>query len=289
LIAISGAGLKTGRRLQQRGGKFICDRGSSHQRYQERIVSDEFRRWGVDRQVTDMRDIVREEEIYAIADLITVPSSFAARSVVEMGVPTEKLRTIPYGVRLERYRRVGEPPKDRFEVLFAGSVGLRKGVPYLLEAFSRLQHSNKRLRVAGPIQDEIEAVLNRLPTENVEFLGSVPQEKMVELMSTSHVMVLPSIEEGLALVQGQALACGCPVIASTNTGGEDLFSDQVEGFIVPLRDSAAITQKLQQLADDPALQQRMSEAALARVQHLGGWSEYGDRWETILRELTGKS
>ena len=289
LVAISGAGLKTGRRLQAMGGRFVCDRGSSHQRYQERIVSEEFRRWGVERQVTDPRDIVREEEIYEVADVITVPSSFAARSFVEMGVAADKVRTIPYGVRLENYRRTGEPPKDRFEVLFAGSVGLRKGVPYLLEAFAQLKHPNKRLRIAGAVLDDIREVLKRLPTANVEFLGSVPQQELVELMSTSHVLVLPSIEEGLALVQGQALACGCPVIASTQTGGEDLFSDQVEGFIVPLRDSDAIANRLQQLADDPALQQRMSEAALARVRHIGGWAEYGDRWEKLLREITGKA
>ena len=70
----------------------------------------------------------------------------------------------------------------------------------------------------------------------MEFLGVVGQERLAELMSTSHVMVLPSIEEGLALVQGQAMACGCPVIASTNTGAEDLFTDGVEGFVVPIRD-----------------------------------------------------
>jgi glycosyltransferase involved in cell wall biosynthesis len=101
-------------------------------------------------------------------------------------------------------------------------------------------------------------------------------------------MVLPSIEEGLALVQGQALACGCPVLASTNTGGEDLFSDGVEGYIVPVRDVAALTERMQQLADDPALQQRMSEAALRRVRTIGGWDEYGDRWENLLSQLTGK-
>jgi glycosyltransferase involved in cell wall biosynthesis len=288
-IGISGSGLTTGRRLQKAGGRFICDRGSSHQRYQERIVSEEYRRWGVDRQVTDPRDIVREEKIYEMADLITVPSTFAARSFVEMGVPAEKLRTIPYGVRLENFRRVAEPPKDRFEVLFAGSVSLRKGVPYLLEAFAQLRHPAKRLRIAGAIQAETREVLKRLPMQDVELLGSVPQQQLVQLMSSSHVMVLPSIEEGLALVQGQALACGCPVIASTQTGGEDLFTDQVEGFIVPLRDPVAIALRLQQLADDPSLQQRMSEAALARVRLIGGWTEYGDRWEELLHELTGKA
>ena len=285
-IAISGAGLKTGQLVQQRGGKFICDRGSSHQRYQEQLVSSEYRRWGVDLPVSDIRDTLREEQIYEIADAITVPSRFAARSFVESGIPAEKLRVIPYGVRLERFSRTGAPPTNCFQVLFAGSVGLRKGVPYLLEAFARLRHPAKRLRIAGTIHPDIKGVLGRLPRENVEFLGPVKQDRMAELMSTSHITVLPSIEEGLALVQGQALACGCPVLCSTNTGGEDLFTDGVEGFIVPIRDIPALTERMQQLADDPALQSRMSEAALQRVQSLGGWEEYGDQWEVFLKEIT---
>jgi starch synthase len=172
--------------------------------------------------------------------------------------------------------------------LFAGSVGLRKGVPYLLEAFARVRHPAKRLRVAGALHPDLRMVLGRLPQQQVEILGAVPQPRLAELMSTSHVMVLPSIEEGLALVQGQALACGCPVLASTNTGGEDLFTDGVEGFIVPVRDVGALTDRMQRLADDPALQQKMSEVALRRVRSIGGWNEYGDRWEALLLELKGK-
>ncbi|WP_158944244.1 glycosyltransferase family 4 protein [Granulicella sp. S190] len=290
LIAISGSSLKTGREVQSRGGRLICDRGSSHQRYQEVIVSDEYQRWNVDRPVTDIRDILREEKIYALADAITVPSSFAARSFVEMGLPQNKIHVIPYGVRLEKFKPTGHPPADRFEVLFAGSVSLRKGVPYLLEAFAQLRHFNKRLRVAGPIHPDMKTVLGRLPQQQVEFLGALPQEQLAQLMSTSHVMVLPSIEEGLALVQGQALACGCPVLCSTNTGGEDLFTDGVEGFVVPVRDVAALTHRMQQLADDPTLQSQMREAALRRVSLLGGWEDYGDRWESLLKSLiTGDS
>ena len=285
LIAISGACLKTGREVQRRGGVFICDRGSSHQRYQEQVVQQEYRRWGVCRPVTDIRDILREESIYEIADAITVPSSFAARSFVESGLPPEKIHRIPYGVRLERFFRMGEPPADRFEVLFAGSVGLRKGFPYLLEAFAKVRHPAKRLRVAGMLHPDMKGILERLPLDRVEFLGTVPQQRLAELMSTSHVMVLPSIEEGLALVQGQALACGCPVLCSTNTGGEDLFTDGIEGFIVSIRDPQALTYRMQQLADDPALQSSMSEAALRRVRFIGGWSDYGDQWETLLKQM----
>ena len=287
LVGISGSSLATGLVQQARGARFVCDRGSSHQRYQEAIVREEFRRWGVQLPVSDIRDTLREEKIYEVADAITVPSSFAARSFVEQGVAREKVHVIPYGVRLENFRRTAEPPTGRFQVLFAGAVGLRKGLPYLLDAFSQLKCSNKVLRIAGAVQPEMKSLLARMPQESVEFVETVSQARLAELMSTSHVMVLPSIEEGLALVQGQALACGCPVIASTNTGGEDLFSDGVEGYIVPVADWRAILEKLQMLADDPALQQRLSEAALVRVQYLGGWKTYGDRWESLLDQLTG--
>jgi len=286
-VGISGTGLKTGRRAQQRGGKYVCDRGSSHIRYQDRILREEYGIWGVEREViVDPRMITREEAEYEEADAITVPSEFARRSFVEMGVPPEKLHRIPYGVRLERFRRVGEPPKDRFEVLFAGAVSLRKGVPYLLEAFAKLRHPRKRLRIAGGMDPLLQKLLPRLPQEGVEFLGPLPQDELARVMSSSHVMVLPSIEEGLALVQAQALACGCPLVSSQHTGGEDLFTDGVEGSVVPIRSPEAIVERLQQLAEDPALRQRMSEAALERVRHIGGWREYGERWAELLRQLT---
>ena len=286
LIAISGAGLLTGKHIQQRGAVFICDRGSTHQRFQQQIIAEEFRIWAVDRAVSDPRDTVREEQIYERADAITVPSTAAARSFVAMGVPAEKVHMIPYGVRLENFYPTAGSAPDRFDVLFAGAAGLRKGVPYLLQAFAELRHPHKRLRIAGAILADLKAVLARLPQDQVEFLGVVSQPRLRDLMSASHALVLPSIEEGLALVQAQAMACGCPVVCSTNTGGEDLFSDGVEGFIVPIRDSAALTARMQQLADDPALQQTMRAAALQRVQSIGGWSDYGDRWEQLLLRLT---
>ncbi len=290
LIGISGSSLKTGLLVQQRGGRFYCDRGSSHQRYQEELVSEEFRRWGVDAPVSDPRDTLREEKIYAMADGITVPSSFAARSFVAMGIPAEKVHTIPYGVRLENFRPTAEPRSDCFDALFVGGVGLRKGVPYLLQAFASVRHPHKRLRIVGAPSREIAPVLARLPQQHVEFLGLQPQPRVAELMSESHLLVLPSIEEGLALVQGQALACGCPVLATTNTGSEDLYTDEQEGFIVPIRDADALTDRMQRICDDPLLQQRMRAAALERVKSLGGWQTYGDRWEALLRSnLNGQT
>jgi glycosyltransferase involved in cell wall biosynthesis len=106
-------------------------------------------------------------------------------------------------------------------------------------------------------------------------------------MDRSHALVLPSVEEGLALVMAQAMACGCPVIATVATGAEDLFTDGVEGFIVPDRDVTALAARMQQLSDDQTLHSQMRAAALERVKALGGWDDYGDRWNKLLHAITG--
>jgi alpha-maltose-1-phosphate synthase len=287
-IAISGAGLATGRKVQADGGKFVCDRGSTHQRFQEQVLAEEYLRWGIAPNFPGPHIARREEEIYAAADAITVPSTVARRSFLAMGVSAEKIHVLPYGVRLDRFFCTAEPPPGSFEVLFAGQVSLRKGIPYLLEAFARLRHPHKRLTVVGSVQGDLRPLLATLPTGNVVFTGSIPQADLAKKMSASHVFVLPSVEEGLALVQGQAMACGCPVVATLATGAEDLFTDGREGFIVADRDVDALADRMQQLADDPTLRRRMSEASLERMTTLGGWDQYGEAWDRFLHTLTGK-
>jgi glycosyltransferase involved in cell wall biosynthesis len=290
LIALSGAALATGKEVQQRGGKFICDRGSTNRQFQNRLLREEYLRWKQDYTLEEVREMAREQLIYEQADAIVVPSQVARRSFLAEGFAPQKIHVIPYGVRLERFRKIGDPPSGpdaTFEVLFVGGISLRKGIPYLLQAFARLQHPRKRLRIIGAVPSAFKPFLATLPQDHVEFLGPLPQSELVAYMSTSHVMVLPSIEEGLALVQGQALACGCPIIASTATGSEDLFTDNVEGFILPIRDLDGLVDRMQRIADEPGLRDRMSTAALSRVQQIGGWTQYGDQWESLLHQITG--
>lgn len=285
LFALSGSGLKSGKAIKARDGRFICDRGSSHIRFQDLILRDEFSRWGDEFRGVDPRIIAKEEAEYESCDILTVPSSFAFRTFIEMGVPDHKLRIVPYGVDLRRFQQVGEPSRNRFEVLFVGRVSFRKGIPYLLEAFKRFSHPNKILTIIGSLTPEVKRYLiQNYPSENVCFLGQAPQPKLRHFMSRSQVMVLPSIEEGLALVQAQALACGCPVIGTTNTGAEDLFTNGVEGFIVPIRDAQSIAERLQELADNPEKRQAMSAAALTRVRDWGGWHVYGEQMSAIFQE-----
>lgn len=288
-VGISGIGLKPGRVAQARGGKYVCDRGSSHIRFQARILKEEHARWGLNDQPVHPTSISREEAEYAQADAITVPSEFARRSFIEMGIEPAKVFKIPYGVRLDRFQKTSDPPSDSFDVLFAGNVSLQKGVPYLLEGFARFKHPGKRLRIAGAVLPEMRSLLPRFSLDRVEFLGRLPQSELARRMSESHVMALPSIQDGFGMVMAQAMACGVPVIASEHTGGPDLFTDGVEGFIIPIRSPEAICDRLTQLADDSGMRQRMSEAALAHVRGLGGWSSYGSKYEKFLHGLASSA
>jgi len=281
-----------GRIVKARGASYICDRGSSHIRMQDEILACEYDIWGLPRDRIDPRIIDREEREYDTADIVTVPSKFAYRSFVEAGVPAAKLRLVPYGVNLTRFQRVGDADPAVFDALFVGGVSLQKGIPYLLQAFARVEHPLKRLTIVGHCERSMMNWLRERGLirdgDRVRFTGPMPQPELKQIMSRSHVMLLPSVQEGFGLVMAEAMACGCPVIATCNTGGEDLFTDAVEGYTVPIRDVDALAARMQALADNPQLQRRMSAAALARVMCLGGWSTYGERVAGLMEELVAR-
>lgn len=288
-VGLSGSALKLGERVQSQGGSYVCDRGSSHIRKQDELLREEYEHWGARYEPIDRRVVEREEREYSAADAITVPSQFVLRSFLEKGVPEQKLRLLPYGVNLERFNPVAPPDSERFDVLFVGGMSLRKGVQYLVQAYEKLNHPRKSLTFVGAPSKGLIELLRRkgLWPADAQILGHVPQHQLKEIMSRSHVLVLPSIEEGLAMVQAQALACGCPVIGTTNSGAEDLLVDGVEGAILPIRDVERLREALQALADDRRRRDEMSTAALSRVRGIGGWRQYGDQAVRIYQDLRG--
>ncbi|WP_161494599.1 glycosyltransferase family 4 protein [Caulobacter sp. B11] len=283
-MALSGSGLRTGLSVKRRGGVYICDRGSTHILFQKRILEQEAARFGAPAPMFSAKKIRRELAEYEAADAITVPSEFVRRSFIAEGVSPDKVHKVPYGSNIDAFFPSGGPPKDSFEVLFVGGISLRKGVPDLFSAFELLRHPRKRLTIVGSPTSET-PLITRLAPDGVRFVGHLSSANLKDIMSRSHVMVLPSVEEGLALVMGEALACGCPVVASENTGATDLFTDGEEGFILRARDADTFADRLQRLADDPNLQGRMARAARMRMTTLRGWGAYGDQMISLYKQI----
>jgi glycosyltransferase involved in cell wall biosynthesis len=238
-------------------------------------MSDECDRFGVAPRPPDRRVVDSQIAEYELCDLVFVPSELNRRTFIERGVLAAKVCRVPFGVNLEAFRPVAKKD-DIFRVLFVGQIGIRKGISYLLEAIAGLNLPRFELCLAGTIMPEGQQFLKRYEG-TFRYLGVIPHPELRELYSQASVFVLASIEEGLAYVQAEAMACGLPVIATTNTGAEDLFSDGVEGFIVPIRDPEAIREKVLLLYDNPELLSEMSQAALRRVREIAGWDQYGER------------
>ena len=262
---LSSFGLKSQQIAKKRFGALtVCDRGSAHILYQDEILSEEHDRWGVPYSPIDRRIVDRELQEYEEYDLIFVPSNFAYQSFVKKGFPEQKLRKVIYGVDLTMFRPVAKAD-NVFRVIYVGAMSLQKGIQYLLEAICSLDFPGFELWLIGAYSEEVRSILSKYEGK-YRHLGIIPRKDLFKYYSQGSVFVLSSIQDGFGLVQAQAMACGVPVIATDHTGATDLFSDGVEGFVVPIRNPDAIREKVLFLYENPKIRNQMASAALNRVQ-----------------------
>jgi glycosyltransferase involved in cell wall biosynthesis len=270
-LCYNGAGLRTLRRLQGTNTVGVVEAVNCHVLVQQRIMREELDRLGLGVTGFHSREVARRVREYELADAILCPSHFVKESFVSEGFPAGRVHVVPYGIPKPEASVPARPAGDEaFRVLYVGQLSPRKGVRYLLEAFTRLKHPRKELVLVGPRSQPSGLEGVTIP-DGVRFAGVLKGEELARSYREASVFVLPTVEEGLALVLGEALSHGTPVIATVNSGGADLFRDGEEGFLVPIRNPGALADKMQLLADDPAQRERMSQAALARMQALGGW------------------
>jgi glycosyltransferase involved in cell wall biosynthesis len=270
--------------IKKRGKVWICDRGCSHILTQKDILEEEHRHWNLPPPTFAPDRIERCIAECDEADAVTVPSQFARRSFLEHGIPEERLFVCSYGVNLSEFQPAAKRD-DVFRVIYVGQITIRKGIGYLLQAVEPLAKRHKvELWLVGEVDKSMERILAQY-SGIFEYKGVSPRKDLWRLYSQSSVLVLASVEEGFGLVQAQAMACGVPVIATTNTGAEDLFTDGVEGFIVPIRSPEAIREKLEWMLDHREMCDQMSAASIERVKKLGGWDRYGECVLSVYRQL----
>jgi len=230
-------------RAKDLGLATIVERGSSHMAYQTQILEEEYERWGMKFTATHPGVYERELQEYQEADRIAIPSLYVKQTFLDQGIPENKLIHVPYGTSLKEFYPV--PKKDDvFRVIHCGGITLRKGIQYLLQAFHELNLPNAELWLVGSADPEIEPFLVKYQSDRIILKGKQPQNQLRWFYSQCSVFCLASIEEGLAMVQAQAMACGLPVIHTTNTGGGDIVRNGIDGFCVPFRDVEALKEKI---------------------------------------------
>lgn len=272
--SLSGFATDTLAHASARGISVFCDRGSWHILEQRRVMDEEADRIGAPREFFDPFMLERELREYQIADRILVPSEVARESFIRRGIEPRRVVKIPYGVDIEAFSVSSAQPCPG-AIVSVAAVGLRKGQHHLIEAFRMLSTPNASLTLVGPIAPGWDRRL-RLDQEGVRATGPVSRRRVIEELQRASVFVLASVEEGLAMVIAQAMACGLPVIATEATGVRELVTDGVEGIVVPSPpDARSIAEAIELLLSDRDAAQAMGAAGRRKVESCGGWQRYG--------------
>jgi glycosyltransferase involved in cell wall biosynthesis len=191
----------------------------------------------------------RKDQQYADADLIVTNSEFARQTFIDAGIAGSKVHAIRTGCPPVIDRAVEHSPSRPMIFLSAGSQSLRKGVPYLLEAWKKLRPVNAELWLVGQMQLPSE-LLKDLPA-GVIVKPPVSREELERVFRHSSVLVLPTLAEGLAHIVLEALSAGLAVITTENSGCGDLVEDGVNGWKIPTRDSDAIAERIEWCVQNP--------------------------------------
>ena len=284
----SSFGLKSHKIAKSRfGSKCIVERGSSHIEFQNEILKEEYKSLNIKYPGIDKRIIDKELEEYNFCDRIIVQSSFAKSTFIKKGFTDDKIITLPLGVNLNVFKKANKLDQ-KFRVLAVGTLSVRKGSIYLLKAIYKIHHIHKLKNFEfvfnGHIHDEILPIITNYRSL-IDYVGTRPFDQLYKLYSQASVFVLPTIEDGFGNVIAEAMACGVPVIATTNCGSIDIISDGIDGFIVPIRDSNAILEKIIFLYENPDVREKMSIAALAKATMLLGTESHGNRALSKFQEL----
>ena len=219
--------------------------------------------------------LARKDEELRLAGTIVVPSQFVADSIVECPGVSARVNVVNYGCPAPAEIRAG-PRNGPLKVLFVGSLGARKGVPYLLEAVRGL---SVELTLIGPKPGMPCPPLESGLREH-RYLGSVPRPRVLEEMRAHDVFVFPTLFEGLANVLMEALSQGLVPITTPNSGAGGIIRDGVNGYVVPIRSSEAVRGALEELSRDHDRLIDMRRQALATAE-ANSW----DRYRRLLVEV----
>lgn len=275
-VGWSGSSLAALRRAKALGMLTVVERGSTHILHQNDLLRDEYERLGIDGRLSHPRTVDKELEEYAEADRIAVPTAYVRSTFQARGIPAHKLIQVPYGVSLESFRPESGAG-DGFRILHVGSVSVRKGCHHLLQAFAELNLPGAELHLVGAVAPEMEPFLARYAGSGVVVHGAVPQGELPGHYRRASLFCLASLEEGMAMVIPQAMACGLPVVATTESGAGELIEPGVQGLLLPAREVGALKDALAALHDDAGRREAMGVSAAARIAGGYSWADYGRR------------
>lgn len=225
------------------------------------------------------------------AGLITM-SETSRRRLIDLGLPGERIHTIPYGVDVPSIAH-DRPEGEEISVLAVGRMVEKKGPLLTLEAFRRAASAVPSLRLdfvgSGPLLPAVARSVSTSRLDRVTLHGGQPHEMVQALFGTADLFVQHSVtdletgdEEGLPVAILEAMAAGLPVVATDHAGIPEAVQHGTTGFLVAERDVSRMADRIVELARDRELRVAMGRAGWRRARDEFAWERERDQLLTVL-------
>jgi glycosyltransferase involved in cell wall biosynthesis len=278
-VMAHGYGLSLISRARVDGSRILAEAVNTHPANQREILARERDHWGI-RGVHGRASGVEQRLVTELheADAVLVPTDTVRRSLVERGIDAGKIHKLPYAANLSRFfpRQPSEPKRQcdgPLKVICVGAIGLRKGQLYLLEACRRMQKGAIELTLVGTISSQVWALMRRY--EGLyRHIERVPNGE------------LRSLEEGLAVAVCEAMACGLPVVATRESGAEEIVIEGVSGYFVTAGSPDELARRLVFLSENRELLGPVGIRAAEATQRNVNWQAYARQLMVIYERIT---
>lgn len=216
VVSMSSVALELGKKVLQTKYSYTVCRASRHIEDQLKILEEENDKWGYLGHLPGKEVVERELFDYDLADTIIVPSEICKDSFRNKGISIEKVKVVRFPFIQKRLEHKNIEKQRKFVITFVGSVTLRKGIPYLLEALAMLKDFQLQVNIIGAYDRKFLDHLDRMKLldKRVTFHGSLPRNEVASFLSITDIFVMPSVEEGWPIAWLEAMSLGCVPIVS---------------------------------------------------------------------------
>lgn len=273
----SGYGLKTIEKIRSKNqtAKIILVRGSAHIEEQERLLQKVNAN---NKQYINPKIIKKELKEYEAVDYITLPSSFAYKSFVKKGFRVKKLFLNFLGVELNQFpfkrKKTGD---DKLIIGNVGTLSKQKNVEAIIKVILSINQLDKfQLVLAGPVEHQSFST-KLLDFPFVDYKGKIPQKDLYKIYQKIDLFIINSVQEGMAMVQIQAMSCGCPIISTVNSGGSDFITNYENGITIPIMNELALKDAILWFYENKNRIPEMGSKSREIVEKGFTWDDFGKR------------
>jgi glycosyltransferase involved in cell wall biosynthesis len=271
-------GLETLRWARANGVPCVLDNPNGHIRHYREVFQEESRRWVGGAHIGHPTEaaVERVEEEYELASLIRVSSDWAKRSMVSRGVPAEKIQVIAQPLNLSRFS-AGHGPKPAdgpLRLCYVGNLNLAKGFHYLLRALREFGSGGAVLEIVGATGSRHSRLLFERESRGLD-VRSAPGDPL-PAYRRAELFVFPSLHDGFGFAPAEAMACGLPVVITSDCGAADWVRDGRTGWVIPPREVGSLTGALADAARLRVELPGMGALARTEVESRGGLEQFGE-------------